>query len=327
MPLSGLGFADHCEHIHRATHCVTTVRHVCRHADGRRAHAAEIAATFDNDDDFEYIELYNISDQRVDLSGARLRGDLDINFPDGAIIEPGTSGVLVANEAAFTLRYGDGIAVLADYGNRLSNDSGTLRLRDFKGDVMREVVYQDSMPWPDDADGTGMSLHLASPSTNPNSALAGSWTASDPTPGQIDGGGATGGGPDYEGWLTDEFSDAQLADETISGPNADPDNDGLPNLAEYVLNGHALESDQLPTAALSADGKALELRFTQLTGTEINVVIELSNDLVSWSLATPADVATVTTNDALGDFAFVVATIQLDTGANYARLKLTRPIP
>lgn len=37
-------------------------------------------------------------------------------------------------------------------------------------------------------------------------------------------------------WLHAYFTPAQLADSTITGPNADPDGDGVPNLLEYAFN-------------------------------------------------------------------------------------------
>ncbi len=40
----------------------------------------------------------------------------------------------------------------------------------------------------------------------------------------------------FNGWLHGYFTPAQLADQTVTGPAADPDGDGLNNLQEYAFN-------------------------------------------------------------------------------------------
>lgn len=50
----------------------------------------------------------------------------------------------------------------------------------------------------------------------------------------------------WQNWLSLHFTPAQLTDENIVGPNADPDGDGLPNLLELATGGNPLESDSSP---------------------------------------------------------------------------------
>jgi len=38
----------------------------------------------------------------------------------------------------------------------------------------------------------------------------------------------------YDAWRAKYFSTSELADPTVSGDNADPDGDGMPNLLEYA---------------------------------------------------------------------------------------------
>src|SRR6185295_1345064 len=67
--------------------------------------------------------------------------------------------------------------VTGPFTNKLSNGSGTLRLRNRQGAILFEVNYSGDPPWPAAADGAGHSLVLARPSLgerNPDS-----WAASD----------------------------------------------------------------------------------------------------------------------------------------------------
>ena len=82
----------------------------------------------------------------------------------------------------------------------------------------------------------------------------------------------TGGGSPYSNWSTSFFTPAELADLNISGPNADPDHDGIVNLLEYAFNlrPKVSESGSLPRVGyLPPAGPAaafLTLTFTRLTG-------------------------------------------------------------
>jgi hypothetical protein len=285
---------------------------------------AEIAATFDDADDFEFIEFRNISSDRVDLSEARLRGDADFNFPDGTVLEPGEHAVIVANQEAFIMRYGEAARVLGDYSNRLGNGSGTIRLRDYQRAISREINYDDQAPWPEEA---GNSLVLTNPESNPDANLAMSWTTAASTPGTSDGGGGNPVETGYEAWLKTVFTSDQLADAAVSGIAADTDHDGLATLAEYVLTGDPKQpdSDKLPTATLAADGTSLQLSYVRRLSSGITIDVELSGDLTTWTIA---DAATVTTSaTALGnDTESATTTIPL-TGAsnNHARLRVTLP--
>jgi hypothetical protein len=49
----------------------------------------------------------------------------------------------------------------------------------------------------------------------------------------------------FEDWRTAHFTPQQLQDPEISGPAADPDHDGLPNLMEYALNLDPLDGRHL----------------------------------------------------------------------------------
>ena len=90
-------------------------------------------------------------------------------------------------------------------------------------------------PWPVEADGTGVSLELIAPQSNPDHSVASNWRASVPggTPGSGDG----VGGVDYAAWRASVFTAAELADATVSGDLADGEGDGMPVFMEFAVGG------------------------------------------------------------------------------------------
>jgi hypothetical protein len=76
-------------------------------------------------------------------------------------------------------------------------------------------------------------LVLIAPETAPDHAIAANWAAGsriNGTPGTL-----APPAPSFASWQQDQFTPAQLADVLISGPNADPDQDGIVNLLEYAF--------------------------------------------------------------------------------------------
>ncbi|MDB4491402.1 lamin tail domain-containing protein [bacterium] len=142
--------------------------------------AEESAAGHVSSDDFEYIELHNASNQAVDLTGCRFSKGLRHEFVAGpnAVLKPGSSLILVVNEAAFRFRYGDAIAIAGTYGGSLTNGSEAIRLSNPEGEVIQEFEYSDDGTWPITADGKGFSLTLIDPSSNPDASHSSSWQAS-----------------------------------------------------------------------------------------------------------------------------------------------------
>jgi len=127
--------------------------------------AAEIAAGFTNEDDFEFVELANLSAQKVSLAGVQFaRGDAGegIGFAcnDGTIYSLAGGGRLavVKNRAAFTLRYGTGLPIAGEYNGRLDNEGDQVTLTGAAGTVIAALAYDDLCPWPAHADGDGYSL-------------------------------------------------------------------------------------------------------------------------------------------------------------------------
>ena len=110
---------------------------------------------------FEFIELKNTSGFPLDLSEVSLEG---VNFVfDEGVLASWQSGVLIPNDdpVSFTEKYPNA-PILGTYRGSLSNSGESVRLIDRDGQVIYEVNYSDTSPWPSEADGLGSSLELLS---------------------------------------------------------------------------------------------------------------------------------------------------------------------
>jgi hypothetical protein len=248
---------------------------------------AEIAAGFTDADPFEFIELENISDHSIDLSGARFTDGIEFTFPSPATIASGQRILLVADEAAFRFRYGDAAAALirGTYTGNLRNSGEKLRLEDSAGTVVLEFEFNDNHPWPDSADGTGPSLVLVAPESASDYDAGINWRPST----------TANGNPG----TTDRIPfDATFAD-----------------LADYALD------NSVTQPFLTIHDTRLAVAFTQRLGTDdATVAVEFSSDLNSW---TPADAdafaARLQTPDAASE---TLVFLLPDADSQYVRLTL-----
>ncbi len=129
--------------------------------------AAEIAAGFDNNDDFEFIELYNPSNEgTINLAGVQLTEGVVFDFGDFELL-PDQRVVVVEDVDAFRFRYGDSATVLGQWAGGLSNSGEELTLLDSVGNEIVSVDYADSGLWSVAADGRGASLVLIDDAQTP----------------------------------------------------------------------------------------------------------------------------------------------------------------
>lgn len=224
---------------------------------------AEIDAGFGDADDFEFIEVQNIGSAQISLSGVRFVTGIDYAFPTGATLAPGAVAVVPRVSAAFSLRHPGVQGVLPAFGtatgNRLSNGGEMLVLVDAAGADIKRFAYADSAPWPAAADGSGPSLVLISPRSNPDHANPLNWRAS----------AAAGGNPGGSDTLPPP-----------ANPAADADGDGLPDGVNQVLGGRA---------RISLDGRSLSIfRNSQADG---RLVLQRSSDLRTWEDVTPLGIS------------------------------------
>jgi hypothetical protein len=66
----------------------------------------------------------------------------------------------------------------------------------------------------------------------------------------------------FTNWKAAVFNSTQLEDQNISGPDADPDGDGIGNQTEYVLGGAPLSADQPAALVIAFDGGRPALSFS-----------------------------------------------------------------
>lgn len=96
---------------------------------------------------------------------------------------------------------------------------------------------------------------------------------------------AVSGKAPFQIWRESHFNPAQLSDPAISGPNADPENDGISNLLEYALALDPLASDTtgLPTVGTSGGHLSLTYRKDK-TATDIMYTPQAGETLAGdWS--------------------------------------------
>ena len=124
-------------------------------------------------DRLEFVEITNNGDATVDLTGIYFRElGLTYGFPEGATMEPHQAILLCSDATAFVAYYN--MEPFGQYRRNLSNESENLVLVDAWGNVIDEVHYFDSDPWPWEADGEGPYLELID--LNLDNSLPESWT-------------------------------------------------------------------------------------------------------------------------------------------------------
>jgi hypothetical protein len=128
------------------------------------------------DEDFEFIELKNISRQPLNLLGATFNEGVTFTFTNVATstLAPGARVLIVRRLAAFVSRYGNNLPVAGEYLGALHNSGESLRLQDAQGETVFEFRYEDS--WFTNTDGDGFSLEPVSPDADLD--LASSWRPS-----------------------------------------------------------------------------------------------------------------------------------------------------
>jgi len=231
----------------------------------------EINAGFTNNNQFEYLELLNISGSTLDLTNVSFTDGIDFDFAGSAItvLAPGGRVLVVRDQAAFEHRYGFALSGLI--AGEFANDSGLsgsgeqIILMGFGGDI-RNFTYNDKYPWPETPDGDGPSLVLIAPIGNPNHDDAINWRAS------VDPAGSAGG-----------------SDAVVFGPgdkNADNDGDGLNAFAEHAFGTSDLVfGGQILTSSVDSNGRFTVSFPKNLAADDALIIVEVSTDMVTWTPA------------------------------------------
>lgn len=133
----------------------------------------------DDPDPGDWVEFYNTRNGIIDLTGwVFMDGNPDhvYSFPSGHEIGPGEFLVLCRDIAAFREVFPEVNNCTGNLGFGLSNGGEVIRLYGPQGELVDFVDYDDALPWPEEADGSGATLELISPELDNN--LPESWEAS-----------------------------------------------------------------------------------------------------------------------------------------------------
>ncbi len=155
-------------------------------------------------DDFEYVEIYNPTDQTVALADWRIRGGVDFDFDSATELLPGEALLVVSFDprdrtvpTMFRNYYGLGgaVEIAGPFEGVLDNGGERVRLErpgiPLGNDIPRiledEVRYYTTAPWPEivgEAPGPGDSLTRRSDLLWGHASV--SWIAAAPSPGTTD---------------------------------------------------------------------------------------------------------------------------------------------
>jgi len=213
--------------------------------------------------DAEYIELANITSNAVTLFDSftgvpwQITKGVTHVFPASPALTmaAGEKILLVRNSTLFAQSFTPraGTRVFQWTSGGLDNDGETIEISkpgDVDGLGVRQYVrvdrvdYLDASPWPIAPDGSGSSLIRINERGYGNDFA--NWTDSAATPGQSG----------YQQWLA-----LQNLPVGQDGPDADPDNDSLPNAMEYGLGTNPMASSTL-TWDLNVLSNGTEVSFT-----------------------------------------------------------------
>ena len=128
-------------------------------------------------------------------------------------------------------------------------------------------------------------------------------------------------------WQGTHFTTAELTDTNISGATADPDGDGVPNLAEYALghDPHAAEAStiqSLTTQTVDGTNYLYLIHHKNHYASGVTFTYQTSTDLFSWTDGT-VEVLSTTQIDPQKDL--VSVRFPADTNAFFVRFKVTQP--
>ena len=125
--------------------------------------------------ELEFIEITNTSNQSIDLTGYYIRElGISYQFDANAVVQANQKIYLCSDASVFESYYG--FTPFGAFTRDLSNSSYHIILSDALGNIIDQVMYMDSDPWPQQADGEGPYLQLVD--VNSDNSLASNWIAS-----------------------------------------------------------------------------------------------------------------------------------------------------
>jgi hypothetical protein len=126
-----------------------------------------------DDEDYEFVELFNNSSATIDLSYFKFTDGITFTFPSGTSIAAKEYIVVAKNDLTYK---NHSYQVFKITNGRLSNSGENLVLSDAQNNIVDYLNFSDDSPWPTAPDANGPSLELKDPSLD--NALADNWSAS-----------------------------------------------------------------------------------------------------------------------------------------------------
>ena len=238
--------------------------------------AAEMAAGANSANDFEFIELMNISAGNIDMSGVAIENAIGFNFNNAPealrILPPGARVLVVENLAAFNARWPGRSAQIAGVfaSGNLSNGGELFTVRGKDGNIIREFSYDNEEPWPSiagqgpAADQPDYSVVLNNPLTGPDHANPLNWRAGAASHGNP--GGADSAPPPAD-------------------PAGDANHNGVADILDYVFPAGAVPAfaiEEVETEAGAGMYPVMEIT-RNLNADGYTMAPESSGDLVAWA--------------------------------------------
>ena len=128
-----------------------------------------------NGNQLEFIQINNNGDEDVARTGIVLRElGITYHFPYGSHLAARDSLVLCSDSLTYVQYYNN--IPFGEYYRKLSNKSEKIVISDAWGNIIDEVHYSDSEPWPTEPDGNGPYLQLID--LDLDNSLAESWAYS-----------------------------------------------------------------------------------------------------------------------------------------------------
>ena len=226
---------------------------------------------------FEFIELQNIGEGPLDLTGAYFSNGVTFNFSGGQLA-PGAYGLLVTEPSNFP-----GVNLLGTYAGSLNNGGEQIVLRDSAGENILSFSFDGD--WFPPAREGGHSITVLDEDADWSTwDFRSSWALSAEFNGSPGEDNPPQHGKTYRSWSAQYFTPAELADPLVSAAEADASGDGVPNLIKYALGIDPAISTRAGLPALDTESGFLSFGFRRLARTtDLSLVVEISSDLISWS--------------------------------------------
>ncbi|MCF8359680.1 MAG: CotH kinase family protein [Prolixibacteraceae bacterium] len=105
---------------------------------------------------FEFIELKNIGDNSINLSGLSFSSAIEYVFPDKELLAPKSFYVIASKPKWFYEKYN--MVPSGNFSKNLSNGGEQVILINAKGKEIFNFTYDDENPWYPEADGQGYTI-------------------------------------------------------------------------------------------------------------------------------------------------------------------------